>query len=329
MTPRRAGAIPKTAWSEETRMSQAIASSRPPPKAKPFSMAMTGAGNDSTERIMSSKGLLESSTCASPDPPAGIAVMSYPAQNASSPSPRSTTHRVSSPASSPKTFRSSPRRARFSAFFLAGWEMVTVATGPSFPTMTFPPIIPSRPPDSPGHRTFIRKSPGRRNRVLCAGPAQAGQTGRESPGNGIDNHTDGPYTSETSFYSVPADHPGERRTCAMPQEYPKEVKVRDGSTVVLKPFGRKDKDALFLFFQKLPEADRLFLKDNVTDPAVVERWATELNYEKGFPLLAWRGDGGWGAGRRSETTKRFFRSWGGGETRWWPTPPCTRTSGGG
>jgi ribosomal protein S18 acetylase RimI-like enzyme len=76
----------------------------------------------------------------------------------------------------------------------------------------------------------------------------------------------------------------------MPKEYPKEMKVRDGSTVVLRPFERRDKDALFLFFQKLPEADRLFLKDNVTDPAVVERWATELNYEKVFPLLAWQGN---------------------------------------
>lgn len=75
----------------------------------------------------------------------------------------------------------------------------------------------------------------------------------------------------------------------MPLEYPKEVKIRDKSTLVLRPFERKDKDALFAFFQKLPEADRLFLKDNVTDPAVVERWAMELNYDKVFPLLAWRG----------------------------------------
>ena len=75
----------------------------------------------------------------------------------------------------------------------------------------------------------------------------------------------------------------------MAREYPKEVKVKDGSTIVLKPFEKKDKDALFLFFQKLPEGDRLFLKDNVTDPAVVERWAVELNYDKVFPLLAWRG----------------------------------------
>jgi RimJ/RimL family protein N-acetyltransferase len=76
----------------------------------------------------------------------------------------------------------------------------------------------------------------------------------------------------------------------MPKEYPKEVNVKDGTTVVLRPFERKDKDALFAFFAKLPESDRLFLKDNVTDPAVVERWATELNYEKVFPILAWKGN---------------------------------------
>jgi RimJ/RimL family protein N-acetyltransferase len=82
----------------------------------------------------------------------------------------------------------------------------------------------------------------------------------------------------------------ERRTFEMPKEYPKEVNVKDGTTVVLRPFERKDKDALFAFFAKLPESDRLFLKDNVTDPAVVERWATELNYEKVFPILAWKGN---------------------------------------
>jgi RimJ/RimL family protein N-acetyltransferase len=76
----------------------------------------------------------------------------------------------------------------------------------------------------------------------------------------------------------------------MAGEYPKEATLKDGTTILLRPFERKDKDALVAFFQKLPEADRLFLKDNVTDPAVVERWATELNYDKVFPLLAWRGN---------------------------------------
>jgi RimJ/RimL family protein N-acetyltransferase len=76
----------------------------------------------------------------------------------------------------------------------------------------------------------------------------------------------------------------------MTHEYPKEVKVKDGSTVVLRPFEKNDTDALFAFFVKLPASDRLFLRDNVTDRAVVERWATELDYEKVFPLLAWKGN---------------------------------------
>jgi len=76
----------------------------------------------------------------------------------------------------------------------------------------------------------------------------------------------------------------------MNPEYPKDVKLKDGSTVTLKPFERKDKEALFTFFQRLPEGDRLFLKDDVSDPSVIERWATELNYDRIYPLLAWKGN---------------------------------------
>src|SRR5512132_4193227 len=69
MIPRRAGVIPKTAWSEAIRISHATAISSPPPKANPFSIAITGEGNDSIARIMASNGLLERSTWASPLPP--------------------------------------------------------------------------------------------------------------------------------------------------------------------------------------------------------------------------------------------------------------------
>ncbi len=75
----------------------------------------------------------------------------------------------------------------------------------------------------------------------------------------------------------------------MAQEYPKEVKVKDGSTVELRLFEKGDADALFAFFAKLPETSRLFLRDNVTDRAIIDRWASELNYERVFPLLAWKG----------------------------------------
>src|SRR5512139_3067864 len=140
MTPRRAGVIPNTAWSEETRMSQATAISSPPPNAYPFSMAMTGAGNDSRPRIMSSNGFEGRNTCASPEPPAGTWVMSYPAQNASVPSPRRITHRVSSAARAERAARISPRIFRFSAFFFAGLDTVRVATVPSRSTTTLPPM---------------------------------------------------------------------------------------------------------------------------------------------------------------------------------------------
>jgi len=76
----------------------------------------------------------------------------------------------------------------------------------------------------------------------------------------------------------------------MAQEYPKEVKIKDGSTVVLRPFEKNDTDALFAFFAKLPESDRLFLRDNVIDRAVIERWATDLNYERVYPILALKGN---------------------------------------
>ena len=62
--------------------------------------------------------------------------------------------------------------------------------------------------------------------------------------------------------------------------YPKEVTLRDGTRVTLKPFEKKDKESVYEFFVSLPEEDRLYLKDDVTDPLVVEKWARELNYDK-------------------------------------------------
>src|SRR3989339_293208 len=157
MIPRRAGVIPKTAWSEAIRMSPATAISSPPPKANSFSIAITGEGNDSIARIMSSNGLLERSTWASPLPPAGIRVMSYPAQNASPPSPRRIRQRVSPEASVSSAALNSVRIFRFSAFFFAGLERVTVATAPSRSTITLPPISPPFPV-VPGPAHIIMKT---------------------------------------------------------------------------------------------------------------------------------------------------------------------------
>jgi len=70
------------------------------------------------------------------------------------------------------------------------------------------------------------------------------------------------------------------------EAYPKIVRLKDGTKVTLRPMVKEDVQKLLAFFRKLPEEDRLFLKDDVTDEKVIRRWADELDYDKIFPVLA-------------------------------------------
>ncbi len=72
--------------------------------------------------------------------------------------------------------------------------------------------------------------------------------------------------------------------------FPKTVTLRDGSEVVIRPMVSEDEKPLLTFFQHVPKGDLLFLMDNVTNPAVVRRWARELDYDRVLPLLAFDGE---------------------------------------
>lgn len=72
----------------------------------------------------------------------------------------------------------------------------------------------------------------------------------------------------------------------MPNRYPLEAALRDGRRVLIRPFEAKDTDALYQFFQNLPEESRRFAWDRIDDRALVESWGRNLDYEKAFPLLA-------------------------------------------
>jgi RimJ/RimL family protein N-acetyltransferase len=71
--------------------------------------------------------------------------------------------------------------------------------------------------------------------------------------------------------------------------YPKSVRLRDGGEVIVRPLEPADREALLAFFRGLQAEDRLFLKEDVTDPAVVQRFFEELDYERVFPIVAWHG----------------------------------------
>lgn len=68
--------------------------------------------------------------------------------------------------------------------------------------------------------------------------------------------------------------------------YPKSISLDDGTPVTLRPLLKADGAALLEYFGSLPPEDRLCLKDDVTDPKVIENWIYDLNYDTLLPLIA-------------------------------------------
>ena len=72
----------------------------------------------------------------------------------------------------------------------------------------------------------------------------------------------------------------------MLENYPKEAVLKDGEKIILRPMVKEDEQKLLAFFSRLSEKDRLFLRDNVTDPRVIKSWVDNLDYEHVLPILA-------------------------------------------
>lgn len=68
--------------------------------------------------------------------------------------------------------------------------------------------------------------------------------------------------------------------------FPKETSLRDGTKLTVRPLEDGDAELLLRYFLELPEEDRYFLKDEVTSPALIERWTSEINYDRALPLIA-------------------------------------------
>lgn len=72
----------------------------------------------------------------------------------------------------------------------------------------------------------------------------------------------------------------------MLEEYPKEIILKDGTPVTLRPLERGDAEHLVAFFQRIPETDRWYLRHDVSDPATVRQWALGVDYERVIPIVA-------------------------------------------
>lgn len=68
--------------------------------------------------------------------------------------------------------------------------------------------------------------------------------------------------------------------------YPREVVLRDGSRLTVRPLEPSDGEALLAFFKRVPEEERFLLKEDVTSPQVIQSWIEHLDYDRALPLLA-------------------------------------------
>ena len=72
--------------------------------------------------------------------------------------------------------------------------------------------------------------------------------------------------------------------------YRKFATLTNGRRVLLRPLLEEDQKRLYNLFADVSDEDARFLKDNVKDPVVVERWISNLNYDKVLPLVAYSDD---------------------------------------
>jgi GNAT superfamily N-acetyltransferase len=72
----------------------------------------------------------------------------------------------------------------------------------------------------------------------------------------------------------------------MPERFPMEAALRDGTRLLVRPLHGDDTPALYDFFQRLPYDSRRFAWDDVGDRDLIESWGANLDYDKVLPLLA-------------------------------------------
>lgn len=80
----------------------------------------------------------------------------------------------------------------------------------------------------------------------------------------------------------------DKRTAMLDQlaTYRRIASLPDGARVLLRPMQTTDREGLSGLFSEVPQEDLRFLRQRVTDPAVVLRWFDDFDLGRVFPLLA-------------------------------------------
>ena len=75
------------------------------------------------------------------------------------------------------------------------------------------------------------------------------------------------------------------------REFPRTIKLRDGVECHLRLMTGDDVERMTAFGRELPEEDLLFLRVDITDPAIVKRWVDNQGTTQTVTLIAETPDG--------------------------------------
>jgi L-amino acid N-acyltransferase YncA len=71
----------------------------------------------------------------------------------------------------------------------------------------------------------------------------------------------------------------------MLDKLPRQITLRDGLNLTLRPVTPGDASGLYSFFMSLPEEDRRYLRHDVADRRLMEKWAGNLNDDQVLALV--------------------------------------------
>src|SRR6266849_10607296 len=72
------------------------------------------------------------------------------------------------------------------------------------------------------------------------------------------------------------------------EQYPKDIKLKDGFRCEVRPLETTDEIAFHEFFLAVPTQERMFIKHRVTEPEVIHEWCQKIDLGRNLPLLACR-----------------------------------------
>ena len=70
------------------------------------------------------------------------------------------------------------------------------------------------------------------------------------------------------------------------EKYPLRFNLTNGVQTLVRPLEEGDETAFKSFLEAVPEIERMFIKENLNDPKLLDSWCHDLDYEADLPLLA-------------------------------------------